>query len=432
MLCMISVFPSHATATSSNIELETEDIIIDEYEDIETIEYISPVSRSLARAVSSVPTITNTINYDGAYIELAYYDMSSVLHYTRFKVDSSGAFAFTKPDDYVKPQYLSIYLMAKSLPTSGSYKVMSTYKSNTGVTFSGSPWVHTSKAYNNANSASATFTLDNYIYDLYGDAYTEFTVKLGSGNLSYFQIKMPCSEVSFQANGNIRVSFTRVSADTQVDGSSAGSDTYTSENASIDTATNTAEIASGVADVNDSLKEIIQTISNQLEALWDQMYNYIHLEDMANADKNANNIINNQDENTNQLIENQDENTQDIIDSLGDNTTSIIQNNNENTNTIVNGYDSSSLDNSSNQLNDTLTQYDDIENSISESMGVYFDNFEYDNISGYPTGVLSSLLFFGNYLQSIFESIGNFNLPITLGLTLTFVLMLIGYFRYGR
>lgn len=61
------------------------------------------------------------------------------------------------------------------------------------------------------------------------------------------------------------------------------------------------QIAQNTATMNDTLKEIVQTISKQLEALWNQQYNYIHLEDMANADKNADKIINNQKQNTDQV-----------------------------------------------------------------------------------------------------------------------------------
>ena len=45
-------------------------------------------------------------------------------------------------------------------------------------------------------------------------------------------------------------------------------------------------------------------------------------------------------------------------------------------------------------------------------------------------GVLSSVMFVGNYMQSVFESMGAFNFPIILSLTLVICLMLIGYARY--
>lgn len=196
-------------------------------------------------------------------------------------------------------------------------------------------------------------------------------------------------------------------------------------------ANNTGTLVEQQEETNGLLVQIISTISNQLTAFWNQL---------AGEFTNLFNKMNQQHQ---EKLDADRENTGDIIDELGDNTTNLINNNNfntdkitqnqdENTDQILNGYDSSDLDSSSNNLNDTLTEYNDLENSITESMGSHLEEFEYNDISGYPSGVLASLLFFGNYTQDIFETIGNFNLPITLGLTLTFVLMLIGYFRYGR
>lgn len=76
------------------------------------------------------------------------------------------------------------------------------------------------------------------------------------------------------------------------------------------------QIAQNTAAMQDTLKEIVQTISKQLEALWNQQYNYIHLEDMANADKNADKIINNQNQNTEQITSSIDKHGNFIIDGL--------------------------------------------------------------------------------------------------------------------
>lgn len=81
-------------------------------------------------------------------------------------------------------------------------------------------------------------------------------------------------------------------------------------------ANQSSQIAQNTATMNDTLKEIVQTISQQIEALWNQQYNYIHLEDMANADKNADKIIANQDENTSIVTDAIEEHGNFIIEGL--------------------------------------------------------------------------------------------------------------------
>ncbi len=185
-------------------------------------------------------------------------------------------------------------------------------------------------------------------------------------------------------------------------------------------ANNTGTLVEQQEETNGLLVQIISTISNQLTAFWNQL---------AGEFTNLYNKMNQQHQ---EKLDADRENTDDLINNNNSNTDKITQNQDKNTDQALNGYDPSALDNSSNNLNDTLTEYSELENSITESMESYLDNFEYHNLNNYPSGVLASLLFFGNYIQSIFESLNHFNLPITLGLTLTFVLMLIGYFRYGR
>lgn len=61
------------------------------------------------------------------------------------------------------------------------------------------------------------------------------------------------------------------------------------------------QIAQNTADMSDTLKEIVGTISNQLAALWDQMYNLMHVPQLANDDKNTNLIIQSEQQNTEQV-----------------------------------------------------------------------------------------------------------------------------------
>ncbi len=418
-------FSAYADLATSSDWIMDDDVID---EDIEFYDYEPLFAPFSIAPLSSGDDVKNTVDLTKVSFGISYYDMTNKVIYKTKQLDSSGEFIFSRPSDFVKSNDLEIRLKKGALPSSGKYRVDFMFSSHVGGMSYRSPYIVTYKTSANVARQQSSSTVQNFS-QFSGNFQGSFTIDLGSIDDLYLVVKL--DNLSFPYGGVVKFSFTKLSSSAQTDMGSAGG-SYSSEDAANDTANNTAQIAQGMSDANDTLKEIIQTISNQLAALWDQMYNYMHLRQLANDDKNTNALIDNQNNNNETLIEENRNNTDDIIDALDNNSSTIIDNNNQNTDTIVNGYDSSKLDNSSNQLNDTLTQYDDLENSISESMGSYFNDFEYTNIADYPSGVLSSLLFFGNYLQKIFESIANFNLSITLGLTITFVLMLIGYYRYGR
>lgn len=138
--------------------------------------------------------------------------------------------------------------------------------------------------------------------------------------MTYVQINTKVDGLTPPVGGYVSVRFVPTSETVELE-----SPTLTDSQVQDNIADNTANIATGVADVNDSLKEIIQTISNQLEALWNQMYNYIHLEDMANADKNADKIVNNQNQNTNQIVDAMEENTNTTVTAIENHGNFIIE-----------------------------------------------------------------------------------------------------------
>ena len=173
----------------------------------------------------------------------------------------------------------------------------------------------------------------------------------------------------------------------------------------------------------DTLEEIVQTISNQLESLWNQMYNYIHLEDMANADKNADKIVNGLQE----QMDADRQNTEDIIAAEEANTTTIVNNNNENTEKITNGYDSSGMDQQNDRLSDTLQGLDEQESQIVDQITQPLNDFTFDNP---VTQYLSTFQVFGNFLQSLFVGSGSFQDVINLSFVLGIALMVVGIYRF--
>ena len=172
----------------------------------------------------------------------------------------------------------------------------------------------------------------------------------------------------------------------------------------------------------DTILEGVQYIILQLEAFWNQLAGeFTNMFAAWDADHQ-------------EQLANDDANTQEIIDNLGDNTTDIINNNNQNTQTIVDGWNGSDLEQSGNDLNDSLTQYDDIESGIHDTASGWLDDYilpDFDQLLAVP-GVIAACTWLGTFMQSVFVGMGAFNIPVTLSLVLIFVLILVGYYRIRR
>lgn len=365
-------------------------------------ESIQPLSIGIA-PMSSISTITNTVNYSGVSTVLTYYDMSNNVKYYYSQVRSDGSFNFSRPSDFASVIRFGFSLDKSALPSSGKYSLVLDSAMHTPMTY-GTSWIWLYRSNTNASSESVS-TASASLIQLYGDFQISGVLELGL--ISSMQIAATVTgSVPSEIGGVVKINFSKSTSNPIVTSPGA---TSVDQDIQSNISNNTGTLVEQQEETNGLLVEIIQTISNQLKAFWDQL---------AGEFTNLYNKMNQQ--------------HQEKLEADRNNTEDIISNQNDNTNQIVNGYDSSALDKSSNNLNDTLTEYNGLQNSISESMAPHLKNFEPRNLNDYPSGVLGSLLFFGNYMQRIFESMNNFNLPITLGFTLTFVLMLIGYFRYGR
>lgn len=244
--------------------------------------------------------------------------------------------------------------------------------SPTSVTFSGKRWTAKCTIKTNYNTDFVTYKLD---------LYTDVPIN---------QVSIRLIDVLFKADATSEPAL------------SAPGDVGSAEN---HIANQSSQIAQNTATMNDTLKEIVQTISQQIEALWNQQYNYIHLEDMANADKNADKIVN----------------------SISDNISDQMINDDANTDTIVNGYDNSSMDSTNDQLSskleDQAVQEQQIMNQISDPL----NSFEFSNPI---TEYLSTFMLFGDFLQSLFVNSGGFKNVINLSFIMGIALMVAGLYRF--
>ena len=251
--------------------------------------------------------------------------------------------------------------------SSGLYKA-----SPTSVTFSGKNWTAKCTIKTNYNTDFVTYKLD---------LYTDVPIN---------QVSIRLIDVLFKADTTSEPAL------------SAPGDVGSAEN---HIANQSTQIAQNTAAMQDTLKEIVQTISKQLEALWNQQYNYIHLEDMANADKNADKIVN----------------------SISDNISDQMINDDANTDTIVNGFDNSAMDSTNNQLSSKLDEQAAQEQQILNQISAPLSSFEFSNP---VTEYLSTFMLFGDFLQSLFVNSGGFKNVINLSFIMGIALMVAGLYRF--
>lgn len=358
-------------------------------------------------------SVSNTIDYSGAYLLLEYYDMSHVRKEAKIHLDSRGYASVARPGDCAAVNSFGIYMSPASLPSSGTYDFSISFSSNTGIAYD-SCGLYSEKSYENASGVSSygelSFTQSS------GDWHASSIIELGTPKYLSVTVKLSDSSPSnLPIGGYFSVNFTKTNK--QPDYIGAGG-SQTPEDVSQNIADNTAQQVEQGDTIIELIKNTIQTISSQLTAFWNQLageftnlYNKMtaeHAEDLAKVDEQ--------------------------IEADRQNTDDIIANQDQNTNTITNGYDSSALDQSSNALNDKLTEYDKIESGIHDSASSWISDFtlpDFDNLidSG---GILAACVWLGSFWQDLFTQMGAFNIPVTLSLSLVFVLMLVGYHRFRR
>ncbi len=252
---------------------------------------------------------------------------------------------------------------------------------NTGGIYHASP---TTVTFNKKNWTAKCTIKTNYNTDFVSYTMTLYTDVLIN------QVSLRLIEVLFKADA------------TSTPALSAPGDAGSAEN---HIANQSTQIAQNTAAMQDTLKEIVQTISKQLEALWNQQYNYIHLEDMANADKNADKIVN----------------------SISDNISDQMINDDANTDTIVNGYDGSGIDSDNNRLNNSINEYESAESVVLDKVNEELGNFEFQNSF---QGYVNSIAVISSFLQRLYDNSGAFKDVINIGFFLSIASIVIGMYRF--
>lgn len=366
---------------------------------------------------SGVPSVTNTINYGGAYVFMDYYDMSGKLCYITAKIDSDGWFNLKKPTNYASFRCAGVSLERSSLPPSGAYEFKLRVGTQAVLTnsYSRADVMYLNSYDNSADTYSAT---DVLMTQNMGDVSVSGSIQV-TGQMLYFRF-FSSDRVTGCWSGQVKVSFTRMKA-----GSTPSiSDSYSSAQDTQNEISNSVKnIDAAMGDVNDSLQEIVQTISYQLQAFWNQLageftnlYNKMNQQhtELINAIKNGLEVT---------IIQEFDE----LIRNDNWNHNDQLANDDRNTQTIVNGYDNSGMNQDNDRLNNSLNEYADAENTVLDSVNGSLGNFDFSSsLDGYVTSV--SLV--GGFIQRVYDSSGALKDAINISFFLSIAGIVIGLYRF--
>lgn len=280
---------------------------------------------------SSVGSVTNTVDFSGCYVSFRFDSGSESDH---IPLSLGGTFSYVVPSGQSVNSMILWFHTSASLPNTGKYLVQCDFASDTSIVYkSVSNWMRWISK-NQSNQESVYTVPSNMIKQSSGDIYFKYTLSLAS-NLEAFTFDYGFKESVGSGGaigGRFAVNFTSSSGTPNI--SSPGT---APSNTDIQSgiASTTTQIASSVNEVYESIQQLMQHISNQLAALWDQMYNYMHvptynkLQEIllsiqnismgSDLQKIADQISNSTSEQTSDLITNENARTDDIINNQNSN-----------------------------------------------------------------------------------------------------------------
>lgn len=116
------------------------------------------------------------------------------------------------------------------------------------------------------------------------------------------------------------------------------------------------------------------------------------------------------------------------VDSIN---TNIQKETQKQTDTMTNGYDNSSMTNDNTRLNNQIAQYDQAQESATNTSVSNIDAAEFINPSS-NTSVFAAMTFSSSFLQSLYNNLGDFGIVVMVSLSLCLGLMLVGWFKYRK
>lgn len=376
---------------------------------------------------SSLGSVNNTVDFSGCYVHVRYYSSSGYIYVHKIPVSVGGTFSYVVPKGESVSSIVLYLHPSASLPVSGKYKVSFDFASDSSLQYSSvfnwMKWMS-----KNQESREQSFKISNFQQSS-GDLLGSYILSLQS-NISYFAFDINLKEPVLSGGavgGKFSINFSQSSSSPEVSSpGTAPSDTDIQSGI----ASTTTQIASSVNEVYESIQQLMQHISNQLAALWDQMYNYMHvptynkLQEILQAIQAIQLKVN---VDVSSVVDAVDNSANRITDSVNSSINNQISNDNKNADDIKNGYDNSGMKADNDRLNDKISQYDNVEDQLFDDAKDKIGNFTFDNSLTKYTDVLSDISYF---LSGIYTALGALNIPVGFSLTLTIALIFIGYYRF--
>lgn len=223
---------------------------------------------------SSLGTVSNTVDFSGCRAKVRYNNGSGYVYGHDIPLSLAGTFSYVIPAGEKVNNIVFFLHPSASLPVSGKYKVTFDFASDASMEYS-NIYNYMEWCSKNQQAQINTYKITNFKQSS-GDLYGSFILSLQS-NISVFTFDCTLKDTLLGGSaigGKLSVNFSRTSGTSDVNspGTAPSSDDIQSGIAST-----TSQIASSVNDVYDSIHDLMQHISNQLAALWDQIYNYCHV-----------------------------------------------------------------------------------------------------------------------------------------------------------
>lgn len=183
------------------------------------------------------------------------------------------------------------------------------------------------------------------------------------------------------------------------------------------------KVADAFQDHFDNVLTQLHYITDQLQALWEQLSAFFNQQLIPQMITDTNRIV--------EAIENVDHQVEVDLGSLktqlAQQHQEQLENDNKNTDKIVNGYENSDMDKVSGDMATQIEAYDTVEGELFDKVHNYLTGFSFDPnlMSGYAT----SLTMVSTILTGFFD-ISLVKVPLQLTLALTIALLLIGWYRF--
>lgn len=377
---------------------------------------------------SSVATVNNTVDFSGCYVEIRYKNPSGgYLYIHQVPLSIGGTFSYIVPSGEKVNELIFWLHPTASLPSAGKYKMTFDFASDTDLSYEGcgiwSSWTAKNQEGKSNGSPFPNMRVNS------GDISASMVLSIQS-NVKNFALNLYLKDAVSSGGaigGKMSINFSQ----------STSTPDYTTPGTALSNtdiqsgiASTTTQIASSVNEVYESIQQLMQHISNQLAALWDQMYNYMHvptynkLQEILQAIQAIQLKVN---VDVSSVVDAVDNSADRITDSVNSSINNQITNDNKNADDIKNGYDNSGMKADNDRLNDKISQYDNVEDQLFDDAKNKIGNFTFENPLTKYTDVLSDISYF---LSGIYTALGALNIPVGFSLTLTIALIFIGYYRF--